>query len=250
LGNGSFLNTAAKDQWRQLSPKNWPDPGKTAKQNNSESERSEMKRRKLTVKSIAKAKTFDELSPNSCNSLATTTTAEPGDDADAVATEASPAVREEYCKLLEELTTAVNPPDEAVARLKNAIVSMPGSKSIVEKLGASVDLKKQFPNGVARAMLQARLEFLKADLQYDTANVIERLIFDQILRTWVRLYYVQAVLDQGEGMSLEKASWWEQCLSSAQRRHFAAIETLARVRRLSRSAPLFQVNISQNQSVS
>jgi len=208
-----------------------------------------MKRTKLIVKSTAKAKALNESSSNSCNSLVTTTTVEHGADAGEVQTESSPAVREEYCRLLEELTTAENPSDESVARLTHLIVSMPGSKSIVECLGASVDLKKQFSNGVTRAMLQARLEFLKAELQYDTANAIERLIFDQILRTWVRLYYVQAVLDQAQGMSLEKANWWEQCLSSAQRRHFAAIETLARVRRLSRTAPLFQLNISQKRGV-
>jgi hypothetical protein len=67
---------------------------------------------------------------------------------------------------------------------------------------------------------------------------------DQILTTWLRLYYVEALYAQGD-LTIEQSLWREQCLSNAQRRHLAAIEMLARVRRLGRSTPLFQVNFDQ-----
>jgi hypothetical protein len=46
-----------------------------------------------------------------------------------------------------------------------------------------------------------------------------------------------------ESMSLELGSYYQRCISSAQKRHLAAIKTLALVRKL--AVPVLQVNIAR-----
>ncbi len=203
-----------------------------------------MKKMKSTVNSTDKARPSIESSANSCSCLDTTTTAGHGADGEEEADNLA-ALRRDSGRLLDKLAKAEHPSDEDVRRLTECFATVPQFRSLIDSIGHRSELPKRFSNGVARALAQAKLELLKRDLQYERATPVERLIFDQVLRTWSRLYYVESVLDQSVNMSLSAASWWEQCLSNAQRRHFAAIETLARFRRLSR-ATLLQVSIARD----
>lgn len=155
------------------------------------------------------------------------------------------ALRRESGPLFDKLATAENPSDDEVRRLTECFATLPEFRPLIESIGRMSELKRRFTNGLNRALVEAKLELLKRDLEYERATPVERLIFDQILRTWLRLYYVESVVDRSGNMSLPVGSWWEQCLSNAQRRHFAAIETLAKFRRLSR-ATLLQVNIARD----
>jgi hypothetical protein len=199
-----------------------------------------MRKTKLTKQSAAKAELSGRSQSNSCDSSGITTTAGHG-----AVTVKPPSPEQECVDLMMKLNAAKHPDKEDAARMTELIIATPSLWVLVEKLGGDGGfLIERFSNLGMRAMATAKLGVLRKQFRYEDANPIERLLLDQILTTWLRLYYVEALYAQGN-LTIEQSLWREQCLSNAQRRHLAAIEMLARVRRLARGAPLFQVNFAE-----
>lgn len=88
---------------------------------------------------------------------------------------------------------------------------------------------------------------LRAQLGYDSATAIERLLIEQVVICWIRLQCQEliytAVTRSGEPVTLTKAEHEARMLTSVQHRYLRAVETLARVRRLLH-LPGPQLNIS------
>lgn len=89
---------------------------------------------------------------------------------------------------------------------------------------------------------------LARSLGYDEAPVLERLLIDQVVMTWLHVYKVQYSYHRitSGSHNMDQGRYWEARLSAAQRRHVRAVEALARVRKLGSSRPL-QINIAQQQ---
>ena len=96
----------------------------------------------------------------------------------------------------------------------------------------------------AREMTEAALDAMRRELDYNGAPMLEQMLIEQVLLSWLRLnIWEYQVSDMGT-VSLVVADFWERRLSAAQRRFLRASETLARVRRLARNIPGLQVNIA------
>ncbi len=112
-------------------------------------------------------------------------------------------------------------------------------KSIVDAAAGKTALVRECVMRDAEARRQA--------LGYDDASPLERLLIDVVVLTGLRWADIErrysSVHGQGEGMTLAQADWWERRLSAAEGRYLRACESLARVRRLLRHAPV-QVNIA------
>lgn len=98
-----------------------------------------------------------------------------------------------------------------------------------------------------RESLQAGKQAMRDDLGYPQSAALERILIDQIILCWLRLYHVEFKYTEAQNgsMSLALASHWERKLSATQRRCLRACETLARIRKL--KLPTLQVNIGQKQ---
>jgi hypothetical protein len=97
----------------------------------------------------------------------------------------------------------------------------------------------------SRELVKAQIYDMKKEMGYYLAPQTERMLIDAVMLTWLRwqtweTHYTQ--MNQGEGMTLTKAEFWEKRLSAAQGRYLRAVETLARVRKL--ISPVLQVNIA------
>src|SRR5918911_2883716 len=92
------------------------------------------------------------------------------------------------------------------------------------------------------------MRLMREDMGYTTAPELERTLIDHVVLCWLRLQRAELAYTQvfGATVTLEQARHWERKLVATQTRYLRACETLARVRRLSRSAPL-QVNIGAQQ---
>jgi hypothetical protein len=92
------------------------------------------------------------------------------------------------------------------------------------------------------------MRLMREDMGYTTAPELERTLIDHVVLCWLRLQRAELAYTQvfGATVTLEQARHWERKLTAAQTRYLRACETLARVRRLSRSTPL-QVNIGAQQ---
>ena len=91
-----------------------------------------------------------------------------------------------------------------------------------------------------------RVEEMRAQLGYCEAPPLERLLIDQVLVCYLNLYVLE-INTAGklcESHTTEAGLYWDRRLTGAQRRFTRACETLTRIRKLSRSIPLLQVNIA------
>lgn len=72
---------------------------------------------------------------------------------------------------------------------------------------------------------------------YDQASRIERMLIDNLIVCWLRLYDAELRFESKASLSLAEGLYWERKLSSCQKRYLRAIETLAKVRRLLKDPP-------------
>lgn len=142
------------------------------------------------------------------------------------------------------------PDPAAVAEFEKALDTLPGlalalsdlagwvQQGIVKNLGT-------VPKSVEMALLRRPAE-LRAELGYQEAAPLERLLIDHVVTCWLRQQQIELLYsDKWKGsLSTESADFWERRLSATQRRYLRACETLARVRRLLRMPPVVQVNVA------
>ena len=96
-----------------------------------------------------------------------------------------------------------------------------------------------------RKCWELRLQSLRADLGFDSASALERLLIQQVTLCWLNLNVTEYRHSKTikDSFTLTLGIYWEKRLTAAQRRFTRACESLARVRRLTRSVPI-QVNIA------
>jgi len=143
-------------------------------------------------------------------------------------------------------------PDPAdVKALRVYIDEHPGIWRITGDLAEQANLKMieamQAPKSM-KVALKAGLNELAAELTQPGDGALETLIIRQIVGCWLRLSYVEYVVNRNtvEGnFNMAQGAYWDKRLSAAGRGYLRAIETLARVRRL--RLPAVQVNIAGQQ---
>jgi hypothetical protein len=96
-----------------------------------------------------------------------------------------------------------------------------------------------------KAALEANVEVIKAGLGWAEAPLIEQILIDDVVNCWLRLRWVEfRHAEHTSGAhSMSEGDYWSRAHSAAQRRHLRAVETLARVRKLTRAT--LQINIAQ-----
>jgi hypothetical protein len=121
-----------------------------------------------------------------------------------------------------------------------------GVFDIVEVIKSNL-IDKAIASKAARLALESNISNLMRGMGYENASVLEKLLIENIIITWLRLQWVeyQMVVFMGDGeVRMSVVEFWERRLSMAQRRHLRACETLARVRKLLMNGPVLQVNIA------
>jgi hypothetical protein len=160
----------------------------------------------------------------------------------------SPA--KEVAQLYQKLAKQKNPSGEDVDRLRKLLVSTPAAWPLATHTMPSIRqaIIEKMSHGPTRAEMLAEVDILAKQLDYDAAPPLERLLIDHILTVRLRLIhaehnYTQCVMNQS--ITLREGEYLDNLLSSTQARFLRAIETLARVRRLTRNTPALQINIAR-----
>ncbi len=158
---------------------------------------------------------------------------------------------EEPYQLLKRVNTA-NPKREDVVLLKQRLR---GSHALCKQV---LDLTQLTETQLIQSLagdsvlieeaIQEDLAHRRHALGYDKAHDLERLLIEQVMLTWLHYYRVQHGYRQtvGKQLLIVQEDRWERKLNAAQRRHLRAIETLARVRKMSGRGPI-QINIAEQQ---
>lgn len=92
-------------------------------------------------------------------------------------------------------------------------------------------------------------ENMRHDLGYSGSGMVERLIIDRVILTWLHLYTLEMRRRRvwKAGDTLIKVAWYDAQVDRANNAHLRALSTLARVRRL--SVNIGQVNIAHGDQV-
>lgn len=156
----------------------------------------------------------------------------------------------EWREMMRKVDTA-RPAMEDLAAFRALLTRMPDAWRIVGDLATqvSVGLVREL-NGPAyyREAIEHGMFSLCRELGAGDAPPLERLLIDQVVLCWLRMYLAESWYSQKQkqGATIEILGHVERVLTMAQRRYLRAIEALARVRRLNARTPL-QVNIGGQQ---
>lgn len=89
-------------------------------------------------------------------------------------------------------------------------------------------------SGLVLESVKKKLVELRKELDWQNAGALEKLLIRQICLTWLRLYFIERQHHQNTYTShtLTVGIYWDKRLNEAQRRHIKAIESLAKVRKM------------------
>jgi hypothetical protein len=87
---------------------------------------------------------------------------------------------------------------------------------------------------VERESVRLRIEELKTSLGYEGSNHIERMMIEQVVLCWARLYFLEQDLANSTkgNHQRETGIYWDRRVTSAQHRYNQALISLAKVRKL------------------
>jgi hypothetical protein len=100
-------------------------------------------------------------------------------------------------------------------------------------------------NLLFKESLTRKLDLMRAELAGTSPTPLERLLVDRVVTCWLHLHHLEMLYAGKESMTLTLGTYYQRCLSAAQKRYLSAIKTLALVRKL--ALPVLQVNIARKQ---
>jgi len=153
-----------------------------------------------------------------------------------------------------ERTNNENPDPEDLALLRRVLYEAPVLSGIAGDLARHA--REEIIAGLTksacrRESAQAYVNYIRNELGYESAPMLEKLLIDQVVISWLRLYGTEisysGVRSSGR-LTLDQGAYYERRLSAAQRRFLQACTTLARIRKMAGRTPeLMQVNIGAQQ---
>lgn len=162
----------------------------------------------------------------------------------------NPAKRKEKeMELFAEVMAKDDPSDEARAWYQKQLGSDPNEwRNLGDLMQEATDyaLKKFWLGYATKESVKHGAELLKAELGFENASPLERLLIEQAVLCHIRLGMVEHLYSRQLSGSyrLDIGAHWEMRLTLAQRRYMKAITTLARVRALLARAELAEASIA------
>jgi hypothetical protein len=100
---------------------------------------------------------------------------------------------------------------------------------------------------VAETAIREQLLYIRDEMGYHDAPILEKLLIEQIVTCWLRVQHCESIVAfmMGKDKSATVLNFWENRLSMCQRRYLAACESLAKIRKM--SVPALQLNIGDKQ---
>jgi len=92
-------------------------------------------------------------------------------------------------------------------------------------------------DALVREALSVTVESMRDALGYQEAPALERGLIERVVTCWLRVE---------QEVVIAHADWWERRMTAAHGRYLRAVESLARVRRLTRPSAL-QINVGDRQ---
>jgi len=158
---------------------------------------------------------------------------------------------DEFLKVIERAYAAKKPQKEDLRTIRQFLIDYPQLCKAVFGLAESVQsliVKNVMGDQeVAQIAIEEYLVSIRNDLGYDDAPIMEKLLIENIVTTWLRVQFCesQLVFRMNGEQRMSVMEFWERRLSMAQKRYLSACETLAKIRKM--AVPALQLNIGDKQ---
>ncbi len=115
----------------------------------------------------------------------------------------------------------------------------------IAQVAEAAALKNAPVTDAMRELWAKRMEALRAEHGYAEASTMERLLIHQVVLCWLRLNLTEMSYSSvmSQSITLTLGVYWEKRLTAAQKRYTRAVETLARVRKLTRATQLQEARL-------
>jgi hypothetical protein len=97
-----------------------------------------------------------------------------------------------------------------------------------------------------KVVLEESMKMIKDELKYETSSIIEKMIIDSIVISWVQLQHMEGSFTKSlyeKDCTFNERKQWDSLLSSAHKRYLRAIDSLVRLRK---TGVNLQINIATN----
>lgn len=104
---------------------------------------------------------------------------------------------------------------------------------------------------LSRESIRRHLLQLKTDLVGEAPSVVEKMLGDQVIATWLEVKYLETVSADLMGTTNQQVSMASKRVESAQKRHLTAIRSLVEIRKLlptAASGPMFRIFTGQREA--
>lgn len=157
---------------------------------------------------------------------------------------------DDFIEIVARAYKAEKPKEEDLQKIREFLKDYPPMCKAVFALVESTQsliIRNLMGVEVAEIAMEEYLVTIRDDMGYHEAPIMEKLLIENIVITWLCVQYCesQLALMIGKDRSIKVLEFWERRLSMAQRRYLAACETLAKVRKM--KIPAVQVNIGDKQ---
>jgi hypothetical protein len=100
---------------------------------------------------------------------------------------------------------------------------------------------------IAQAAIEGQIDYMRKEMGYPAAPIMEQMLIDSIVTAWLRLQYVDYAVaaKMGREFNMRQMEYWHKYLAAAQRNYLAACESLAKIRKM--KLPNIQLNIGDKQ---
>lgn len=94
-------------------------------------------------------------------------------------------------------------------------------------------------------LMRSEVDRIKNEFGYQKASIIEKMLFDSIIVSWLRLQYLEGSINQifKDGIGEKEVRIYNQLLNGANRRFTRAVDTLGRIKKYNIN---FQINIAMD----
>ncbi|QDU59566.1 hypothetical protein Pan216_03960 [Planctomycetes bacterium Pan216] len=87
-------------------------------------------------------------------------------------------------------------------------------------------------DALSAEVVKRQVDELKTDLLGGCTSVVERMLVDTVVATWLELHYLRIVNTSNPKRSVTQGNQMLKWIESAQRRHFTALKELTQIRKL------------------
>lgn len=156
---------------------------------------------------------------------------------------------DEYIELVRRCMKK-NPSKEDLRELRKSLEISPKLYMVVMDMGATIRhqlIQKAMGQKAAQLSIEAQTEVIRRGLGFEQSPELEQLLIENIIVCWLRLQWAEYQLSgfMGTGSnSMSEVTYWERRLSIAQQRFLRVSNSLARVRKLTRST--VHINIASD----